>query len=103
MIILPTKRRLEQRRDALYRRLHSILHRASVSQVEEIMRRIHTINLKLVTYFTREGDYETTTEIFDTEDTFEEEEPTQVSLEEIEREIEIRNLGNQEDSETIRE
>lgn len=73
MIILPTRRRLERRRDALYRRLHHIIRHASVSQVEEIMRRIHGINLKLKTYFNKEGEYEAATEIFDIEDPFEEE------------------------------
>ena len=74
MIILPTRRRLERRRDALYRKLHYIIRHASVSQVEEIMRRIHGINLKLKTYFNnKEGEYEAATEIFDIEDPFEEE------------------------------
>ena len=51
MIELPTRRRLERRRDRLYAHLHSILHNASVIQVENIMRQIHGINLKLRTYF----------------------------------------------------
>lgn len=37
------------------------------------MRRIHGINLKLKTYFNKEGEYEAATEIFDIEDPFEEE------------------------------
>lgn len=51
MIELPTRRRLERRRDRLYAHLHYILHNASVIQVENIMRQIHGINLKLRTYF----------------------------------------------------
>jgi hypothetical protein len=51
MIELPTRRRLERRRDRLYEHLHSILHNASVIQVENIMRQIHAINLKLRIYF----------------------------------------------------
>ena len=50
MIELPTRRRLERRRDRLYAHLHSILHNASVVQVENIMRQISGINLKLRTY-----------------------------------------------------
>ena len=51
MIELPTKRRLERRRDRLHAYLDSILHNASVRQVENIMRQIHSINFKLRTYF----------------------------------------------------
>ena len=51
MIELPTRRRLERRRDRLYAYLESILHHASIHQVENIMRQIHGINLKLRTYF----------------------------------------------------
>ena len=51
MIELPTRRRLERRRDRLYAHLHSILHNASVVQVENIIRQIHSINLRLRTYF----------------------------------------------------
>ena len=51
MIILPTRRKLERRRDALYERLTDVL---SIHQTEDIMRRIHIINLKLRTYFKRE-------------------------------------------------
>ena len=51
MIELPTRRRLERRRDRLYAHLRSILHNASVVQVENIMRQIHGINLKLRIYF----------------------------------------------------
>ena len=51
MIELPTRRRLERRRDRLYAHLHYILHNASVIQVENIMRQIHGINLKLRTFF----------------------------------------------------
>jgi hypothetical protein len=70
MIVLPTRHRLERRRDALYQHLQSILQTASVSQVEAIMRRIHCINLRLRTYFIREGQYETK-ETFNIQDTIE--------------------------------
>lgn len=70
MIILPTRRRLERRRDALYRNLLKNIHRASVWQVEDIMRKIHTINLRLRTYFDRDEKYETR-EIFEDKDPFE--------------------------------
>lgn len=55
MIIVPTKKRLERRRDALYKHLHSIMQYASIHQVEDIMRKIHGINLKLKTYFQRDN------------------------------------------------
>lgn len=87
MIILPTRRRLERRRDALYRQLHS-LQSASVKQVEDIMRKIHGINLKLKTYFTREGQHEAE-ELFEDKDPSETEDPTFVQIEEALREIEI--------------
>ena len=51
MIELPTRRRLMRRRDRLYTHLDSILHNASILQVENIMRQLHVINLKLHTYF----------------------------------------------------
>ena len=51
MIELPTRRRLERRREKLYAHLHSILQTASIVQVENIMRQIHSINFKLRTYF----------------------------------------------------
>ena len=51
MIELPTRRRLERRREKLYAHLHSILQNASVVQMENIMRQIHGINLKLRIYF----------------------------------------------------
>jgi len=51
MIELPTLRRLERRRERLYAHLHSILQNASVVQMENIMRQIHVINLKLRIYF----------------------------------------------------
>ena len=53
MIILPTRRRLERHREALYGHLHTIIQHASVHQVEDIMQQIHGINLKLKTYFKR--------------------------------------------------
>ena len=58
MILLPTRRRLERRRDALYQHLQSILQHASIHQVENIMQQIHGINLKLKTYFQRELKHE---------------------------------------------
>lgn len=88
MILLPTRRRLERRRDALYKQLDSILYYASVQQVEDIMRKIHGINLKLKTYFTREGHHEAE-ELFEDKDPFETEDPTFVQIEEALREIEI--------------
>ena len=51
MLQLPTRRRLESRRDALYLHLRSILGQSSVCQVEDIMRHIHILNAKLRTYF----------------------------------------------------
>jgi len=54
MIELPTRRRLERRRERLYAHLDSILHYASVQRVEDIMRQVHSINLRLRTYFQRE-------------------------------------------------
>lgn len=58
MILLPSSRRLERRRDALYEHLHAIMQHASVHQVEDIMRTIHGVNLKLKTYFERELKHE---------------------------------------------
>ena len=58
MIVLPTRRRLERRRDALYDHLLGIMQHASVHQVEDIMRQINCINLKLKTYYMREGHHE---------------------------------------------
>ena len=88
MILLPTRRRLERRRDALYKYLHKIVTSASVHEVEDIMRKIHCINLKLRTYFFREGQHEAT-ELFEDKDPFETEDPTFVQIEEALREIEI--------------
>ena len=51
MIELQTQRRLERRLNRLYAHLGSILQSASVHQVENIMRQIHGINLKLRIYF----------------------------------------------------
>ena len=51
MIELPTRRRLERRRDRLYAHLDSILHNVSIHQVENIVRQIHCLNLRLRTYF----------------------------------------------------
>ena len=69
MILLPTRRRLVRRRDALYEHLDSVLHSASVHQVEDIMRKIHSINLRLRTYFIRENEREPK-ELFEEKDPF---------------------------------
>lgn len=82
MILLPTRRRLERRRDALYRQLDAIILKASINKVEEIMRKIHIINLKLKTYFTREGQYEAA-ELFEDKDPFETEDPTFLQIEDF--------------------
>ena len=58
MIILPTRKRLERRRDKLYAHLESIINSASIHQVENILRQIHVINLRLRTYFKREREPE---------------------------------------------
>jgi len=58
MIILPTRKRLEKRRDKLYAHLESIINSASIHQVENILRQIHVINLRLRTYFKREREPE---------------------------------------------
>lgn len=70
MIVLPTRRRLERRRNKLYQHLESILQHASVQQVEDIMRQIHIINLKIKSYFVKERNYEPT-EFFEDKDPFE--------------------------------
>lgn len=51
MIILPTRRNLIRKRDALYERLNADIGTVSVHQTEDIMRRINIINGKLQTYF----------------------------------------------------
>lgn len=51
MIILPSRQKLLHRRDRLYAHLASIIHVASVHQVEDVMRRIHSINIRLRTYW----------------------------------------------------
>lgn len=58
MIILPTRQRLIRRRDKLYAHLESIINCASIHQVEDILRQIHIINLRLRTYFKREREPE---------------------------------------------
>ena len=58
MIILPTKNRLIKRRKEIYDRLQQVILYAPVSQVEDMMRRIHIINLRLITYFKREKENE---------------------------------------------
>ena len=72
MIILPTRQKLIRRRDALYEKLDSIVNCASVHQVEDILRRIHSINLKLRTYFVKEHEPK---ELFEDEDTVEKKNP----------------------------
>lgn len=92
MIVLPTRRRLERRRDALHRYLATIATSASIHAVEDIMRQIHGINLKLRNYFIREGQHEAA-ELFEEKDSFEvkypieAENPITVSIEEIEGKI----------------
>ena len=89
MIILPTRRRLERKRDALYTKLDVIIHHASIHQVEDIMRKIHDINLRLRTYFKRGREPE---EIFEDDDTTQdttqgEDQPTIEDLAQIEAEV----------------
>lgn len=79
MILLPTRRRLERRRNALYKRLQQ-LQNTSVYEVEDIMRKIHIINSKIITYFIRDGQHETK-ELFEDKDLFETEDPTFVQIE----------------------
>ncbi len=76
MIILPTRQRLIRRRDALYRHLESIIQCASVHHIEDIMKQIHSINLKLRTYFIREHEPK---EIFSDEEPIEEKNPFTVN------------------------
>ena len=96
MIVLPTRRRLERRRDALYKQLHLCFQCLSVVEVEDIMRKIHGINFKLRTYFIRDG--HEPEELFEEKDGFEieypseAEDPTTVSIEEIQGEIEIWDI-----------
>ena len=84
MILLPTRRRLERRRDALYKTLHQVIHRASVHDVEELMRQIHGINIKLKTYFISEHEPE---ELFEDKDPLETQDPITISIEELQIEI----------------
>ena len=96
MIELPTRRRLERRRERLYAHLTSILPNASVQQVESIMRQVHGINLKIRTYF-KGGINQNPQELFidpqedndiTTQNTIESEvEPTLQDLVQIEAEI----------------
>lgn len=51
MIELPTQRRLERRCERLYAYLNKILHKATIQEVENVMRQIHFINLKIRIYF----------------------------------------------------
>ena len=50
MILLPTRRTLVRKRDSLYLKLQRILQFCSVSQLEDIMRKIHHINNRLRFY-----------------------------------------------------
>lgn len=66
MIILPTRRRLEARRDALYQKLSELVNiQNAVHQTEDTMRKIHIINLRLRTYFKRAHEPK---ELFEDED-----------------------------------
>ena len=58
MIVLPTRRKLERRRERLYAQLKNILLTSSIHQVENIMRQIHAINLRLKNYFQRDMNHE---------------------------------------------
>jgi hypothetical protein len=62
MIILPSRNRLNRRASALYAKLLAAMQHASVSQVEDVMRRIHIINLKILNYGTQTKE---TVEIFE--------------------------------------
>lgn len=62
MILLPTRRRLINRRDELYSKLNNVIECGSVQHLEQIMRQIHCINLKLRTYFIRKHEPK---EVFD--------------------------------------
>jgi len=75
MIILPTRQRLIRRRDALYDKLNSIVNCSSVQQVEDIVRRIHSINLKLKTYFVKEHEPK---ELFEDNDPIETKDPFKI-------------------------
>lgn len=58
MIVLPTRRKLERQRERLYAQLKNILLTSSIHQVENIMRQIHAINLRLKNYFQRDMNHE---------------------------------------------
>ena len=94
MIVLPTRRRLERRRDALYKCLAKIVTSASIHEVEHIMRQIHGINFKLKNYFIRQDGHEAA-ELFEEKDDFEvkypfeTEDPITIPIEELQGEIEI--------------
>lgn len=53
MIPLPSKQKLIVRRKALYDKLDNIIQFCSIEQVEETMREIHRINMRIRTYFVR--------------------------------------------------
>jgi hypothetical protein len=94
MIVLPTRKRLERRRDALYKHLFTVVTSTSIHEVEYVMRQIHGINRKLKNYFVREGQHEAA-ELFEEKDDFEvkfpieAEDPVMVSIEELQGENEI--------------
>lgn len=56
MIVLPTRRRLIRRRNALYEQLYSILSFASITEVEYIARQINIITQRINTYFIKENE-----------------------------------------------
>lgn len=63
MIPLPTKKRLRRKVDEEYAHLHSIIGCCTVHQVEDSMRKIHGLLLKIKAYgFTPQKE---TTEIFE--------------------------------------
>jgi len=68
MIVLPTRRKLERRRERLYAQLTNILLTSSIHQVENIMRQIHAINLRLKNYFQRDMNHEPQEIFIDQED-----------------------------------
>lgn len=97
MILLPGKRKIERRRDQLYHKLNMVITCGSVMQVEDIMRRIHIINLRLKTYFkggiSREPEEVFNDDSYDEEDTTEvEDTPTEKDIAQIEAEIEVRGI-----------
>lgn len=56
MIVISSRRKLIRRRDALYEHLLSVVHHAPPQQVEDIMRKVHIINHRLVSYIVKENE-----------------------------------------------